>query len=214
MDGAKATVEVKAPPKKLCSIKDVLPPSVIPLVAAAPNNDTIRNLLLAHLKVPVPKEEDTYEKVVKWIEFNVAKPPPPKSDVEIMLERQQRDEERRNANRVMIHVRASEREHGRCNYHHDRAGRGDMPIDRNRIVDAAAEADNADDFFDRIREYLDEANPGNYINMEETGEGDAYDDHESDDTTDQEITIQDAGKQVLKDTLRAADPELYRSLFG
>ncbi len=208
-------VEVKEPLKKKCNVREVLPASVIPLVQAAPNNETIRNLLLAHLKVPVPVEEDTYAKIVKWIEFNVSPSPRPKNAIDEMMERQRIDEERRAATRVMVFVSASEREHGRCDYHRDIKGRGDMPIDRAQIVRDASEAENANDFFERIECTLGEAGPENYFNMEPTDRGnDLYDEHEVDDTTDSAISIQESGKQALRDALRSADPELYQSLFG
>lgn len=221
MDGAKATVEVKAPPKKLCSLKDVLPESVIPLVKAAPNNETIRNLLLAHVKVSVPKEEDTFEKVKHWIEFNVNPPPRPKTALELALEQQERDMQRdaereaeRRRTQVMLQVSASEREHGRCSYHQDVKGEGQMPIDRARILRIAAGADNEDDFFDSIEQHLDEEGPGNHVSMSAVEESISHDDYETDESTDSNVTLSNAAKTALKEALRTANPELYDSIFG
>lgn len=216
-DGKKESTTVDPqpePPKKKCNVRDVLPASVIPLVQAAPNNETIRNLLLAHVMVPVPVEEDTYDKIVKWIEFNVSPPPPRKSDVESALERQQIEEQRRAATQVRVSVRASEREHGRCDYHRDIKGEGEMPLDPAIMVREAAESENADDFFERIQSRLFEIGAGNYLNMETTDDGDDYDNYESEEATDEEVVIQAPGKQALREALRSADPELYRSLFG
>ncbi len=214
MDGAKATVEVKSPPKKKCSIKDVLPASVIPLVQAAPNNDTIRALLLAHLKVMVPKEEDTFEKVQNWIEFNVEKSAKPKSAIDTMFDRQIREAEEREARMVQVHVTASEREHGRCEYHHNLRGTGEMPIDRAVIEQAADRSTNPDDFFERVETVLSDTGPGNYLTMNVDREGANYDDHETEDTTEVEATISDAGRRTIKEVLRSANPELYERLFG
>lgn len=220
MDGVNKTVEVKTPRKKKCNITDVLPATIIALVKANPRNDTMRNMMLAHLKVSVPVEADTFEAVQEWIEYNIDKPPRPKSSWELKMERQQaeiarhqEEEARRRANQVMLQVTASEREHGRCSYHQDQGGSGEMPIDRAMIVRLASEADSGSDFFDRVEEILDETGPGNYLSMNVEGTPD-YDDFEPDETTDSSVTLQDAGKTALKEALRNADPELFSSLFG
>jgi len=220
LDGAKKTVEVKSPPKKKCNITDFLPRSVIDLVKSAPNNETIRNLLLAHLKVPVPREEDTFEKVKNWIEYNCEIPPKPKSSWELEMERQQAEQERLNAaaaerrrTQVMVEVVASEREHGRCSYHNTREGRGQMGVCREALIEAASEASDSDEFFDLIASKIDEDSPSDYLTMRDVEGTAEYDDHEFDETTDSEITIQDAGKTALKDALRTADPALFAELF-
>lgn len=221
MDGAKATVEVKEPPKKKCDFNSALPASVIALVKASPNNDTIRNLLLAHLRVSVPKEEDTFEKVKHWVEYNVEPPPRPKTAEELEEERYREErrriqaaEEERRRTQVMLSVRASEREHGRCSYHQDVAGEGEMPIQRHKLVELASEAGSESDFFDSVEAFLDEEGAGNYVSMDVVENSGSYEDHETEDTTDSEVTLKDEAKAALKEALRNADPELYRSLFG
>lgn len=222
MDGVKKTVEVKTPKKKLCSINDVLPASVIALVKANPNNDTIRNLLLAHTKVTVPASEDDFDKIKKWIEWNVERPPKPKSTWELEMERQQaeiaRQEEertRQRANQVAIAVTATDREHGRCSYHNDRRGEGEMRLTREELATIAANSQDPEQFFQHIEDALEENDPGDYLTMRDLGEVD-YDEHESDDERDYEsvtVTLQDAGKAALKEALRTLSPETFRRLF-
>lgn len=206
MDGATKSVEVAEPPKKKCELRDVLPPKVIPLVKAAPNNETIRNLLLAHLKVPVPASEDTFEKVQHWIEFNIE--PPKLNEVKLWPSRPARPEDN-----VQVLVSATDRERGTCSYAIDVAGRGNIPIRRAHLIDAAANADDEDEFLVNVREIMDENGPQNYISMvedDETLSVDSKDCHESDGI---ELEIQPDGIAALKNALRTADPEQYERLF-
>lgn len=208
--------------KKLCSINDVLPASVIALVKANPNNDTIRNLLLAHTRVTVPASEDDFDKIKEWIEWNVAPPPKPKSSWELEMERhqaeiarQQEEWARQQANQVAIAVTAKDRQHGRCSYHNDRRGQGEMRLTRDTLAIIAANAQDPEQFFQQVEDVLEEDDPGDYLTMYYHGEVD-YDDHESDDDRDYEsveVTLQAAGKAALKEALRTLSPDTFRRLF-
>ena len=211
---ASTTVDTPQPPKKTCQIKDVLPAGVIPLIAANPRNDTIRNLMLAHLKQPVPVECDTFDKVKEWIEHNVAfeKPEDP-------LERQyrlaQEAEERRIRNSIQVAVYISGSETGRCNYNRDVAGQGNVPLLREKIIEIAAEAGEPVDFFRGILELIEEIGPTNYVSYDIVEDTEHFSEYDIDyDGFGLEAEISEAGKEALKAALRAADQELYRSLFG
>lgn len=168
----------------------------------------------------MPKEEDTFEKVKHWIEHNVELLPK-KTAAELEIERYEEnirrqlaaDAERRRT-QVMLQISASEREHGRCNYSHVVRGEGEMPLQRNNLINLATDSDNESEFFERVAEFLTDEGPENFITMDVEENTESTDDHEIDETTDSEVTLKDEAKAALKEALRNADPALYESLFG
>ncbi len=202
---AEAAAESTAvdPPKKKCSLTDVLPASVIPLVKAAPNNETIRSLLLAHLKVSVPKEEDTYDKVVQWIELNVeAHKPIPAVSTPPAHPR----------NEIRVEMEGSECESGSCDFSRNLRGTGEIPISLQEVIDAARSAGSRADFFGFIYEIIDE-NARDYIELDVMEGTETRSNYEGADSDGWETSITDAGKQALKNALRYAHPARYRELF-
>ena len=202
-DGSVKTVEVPEPIKRKCELKQVLPAGVIQLLASAPHNETVRNVLLAHLKVPVPEELKSYKDIQDWIEFNIEPPsaplvkgsPPPG----------------RTADLVEVLVDAIEIELGSCNYSRDVSGRGNVGVSREDILDAAINADDEDEFFRLVREGMDDA-VRDRIEMEPDDEF-RYRDYEVSDSADFSVEIRQTGQEALKLALRDIDPEAYERLF-
>jgi len=204
------------PPKKKCAVKDILPESVIPLVKAAPNNETIRNLLLAHCKVPVPAEADDWDKIKKWIEYNVvfSKPPTPKTrSIEDEYAEIQRREEERRRNQVDVDIIATDRERGTCSYSVDVRGEGGMPVDRNDLVDFANDSDDAEDFWGHVVSDMHDTGVGDHVSMETVDNTEDTGDHQCDDSDGISVEITEAGKQALKDALRTLNREQFDRLF-
>lgn len=200
MDGATVTVEVPEPLKRKCKIEDVLPASVLQLVKSAPQNETIRNVLLAHLKIPVPPELKTFNDIKDWVEFNID---PPKSAWDQECERI----EANNRNRIMVHIQANDREHGSCNYSEDLRGDGSVPLEPDEILEAAEEASNLDEFWRNIRNAIMENDPRDHVFMDPVEGSQNYTDHESSDHDGIEVVIQPEGYRVLRQALRNISPD-------
>lgn len=91
---------------------------------------------------------------------------------------------------------------------------GNVPLDRDEIVVAASESDNPNEFFSRIEVLIDEEGTRDYVEMAVVEGSEETSDHEYDDSDGITSEITDAGKRAVKEALLAADPELYRSIFG
>lgn len=191
--------------KRKCELKQVLPVGVIALLASAPHNETVRNVLLAHLKVPVPEELKSYKDIQDWIEFNIE---PPKVPLPTLRFPTRRGEE------VQVMIIATDREHGSCSYHEDVSGRGNMPISREDILDAAGASEDSQEFFNRVQQQMLDDGVRNNVEMEAVDGSQTYTDHSCDDSDGIEVEIQPEGKTVLKDILRQLDPDRYDELFG
>jgi hypothetical protein len=206
MDGAIKVVEVPEPLKRKCELKDVLPQGVIQLLASAPHNETVRNVLLAHLKVPVPEELKSYKDIQDWIEFNIEPPKAlaAKGGVPIPASR---------AEVVAVAIALDDREHGTCSYSRDMWGRGTVNVTQHDIVTAAAESDDSDEFWGRVRDVIYEEGPTDHIEIEPVPNSASLSDcdvHDSDGLT---VEIQTAGYQSVKDFLARVNPEAYERLF-
>jgi hypothetical protein len=185
------------PLKRKCEIAQVLPASVIQLVVAAPHNETVRSVLLAHLKQSVPEELKTFNDIKDWIEFNIEvpkAPTPPKNEA------------------IQVLISASELERGTCRYERTLKGEGMQGIRRLLILEIAEESDGAEDFFERTREAFRDY--GLEISMDEDGDGTDYSSYEHDGGDGADIEIKPEGVQALKDALAAIDPEEYERIFG
>lgn len=205
LDGAKKVVEVPEPLKRKCKITQVLPVGVLQLLASAPHNETVRNVLLAHLKQSVPEELKTYTDIQDWIEFNID--PPNVLIAKIKTAPGRADE------LVQVLVVADEREHGSCCYHRDLTGRGTVGISREDILEAAAESDEWEEFVNNIRGRWNDSDVRDRINLEPLASSTSYDSHESDESDGIEVIIQEEGENALKQMLQTLDPEGYARLF-
>lgn len=185
------------PKPKTCEIGQVLPISVIQLLAGAPHNDTVRAVILAHLKQPIPAEHKTFEAVKEWIETTIVfNKPKPRSAVPADT-------------RVNIPITGSAREHGRCAYHRDVAGRGIYAMGLRRFLDALNDSEDMETLMDTLNERIGE-DWEDFVGMNQQGE-DEHDDHEQDDEdglTDQEWDYQQGHRENIINLIRQHAPDL------
>jgi hypothetical protein len=196
-----AKPEPKPEPKpRTCMIEIALPASVIQLIKAAPHNDTVRAVILAHLKIPVPDECKTFEDIKEWIETTVVIPMPSKS----------KKGGPSNASIVEIPIQATDTEHGRCNYSIGRNGSGNYQLSVQRFRDMVESSQDLDDLVaalsDRIGDDWDQ-----YIRMNPNEDEEySYDDHGIDDDepfTDREWDYQSGHRDVLRRLVAQFAPE-------
>lgn len=195
-----SAIDMARAPKK-CEITQVLPASVLQLVKAAPTNETVRSVLLAHLRVEVPTEHKTYESIKEWIENNVCLPKSPTPSTAAPRARPQ----------TALEVTVTDTEFGNCRYCLNRSGRGDIPMDNALLLEAAQECDSMTEFIRRIEDELYE-NYSDNIYMEQDG-NESTEGHSVTDSDNKEVNLTDSGKEVLKNLVRSLDTDTYQRLL-
>lgn len=198
----------------------MLPASIIPIIAAASHNNTVRALLLAHLKQEPPKDCVTYQQIVDWVEYTFEKPEDPATKMyreeqarrDRELQEIRRAQEERERNSVHIHVEASDHEDGSCSYSCDVRGEGNVPVHKREFVEMASDCDDSDELWNRLEESLyDEAE--NRISLEPVQDSIRIIDRDGDHDG-IGVTIPEAARNTLKELLRTEAPEVYNHLFG
>ena len=216
MDGAKATVEVPAKPFRKCSINDLLPSSVVALVKANPHNETIRKLLLAHLKQEPPVDANTFPKIRDWVEFNFERPETAwEQQARLNRERIQREvaaQQARDAASLTLQVSAEENREGSCNYRCKTRGEGAVLIHPDEIRRLAREADSGESLMDRIESFIYDR-VMDRIDMNPVPETIRLNNREIDGSSDYEATLSEASTTAIKEYLRQNMPEQYSRLF-
>lgn len=150
-------VVVKPPEEKkkqTCRIGQVLPASVIELLKAAPQNDTIRAVILAHLRVPIPDDALTFEQIRTWIEHTIKSPqflteqgiPVGIPGVDSVPP----------APMVMIPIKGTEDEMGSCRYCVTTRGQGNYQIGLDAFRQMVEESDDLDELQERVSDEVGE----------------------------------------------------------
>lgn len=179
--------EAVAAPVKKCRITDVLPESVRQLLATAPQNETIRAVILAHLKVPIPPDKLTYEDIKSWIEETI-------DPATLFAKKPGQGGSSRP--RVDIPIRGSATEHGTCQYHVVVRGEGTFPIDNDRFMEIVEDADDFDHLMELIETEIRESAWPDGVNL------DNYDDHDHDryeieENTDEAFEFKSTARDVI-----------------
>jgi hypothetical protein len=210
----KAAVKTDDPPKELegpeplkrkCEIAQMLPVGVLQLLASAPHNETVRHVLLAHLKRSVPEELKTYKDIQDWIEFNFDPPSVPIGKQKAVP----------GQNVIEVLVVAHVEETGSCSYHERQQGRGNMRIRLELLTDIASEADDVDEFWEEIRTEFYDQGVRDYISLETVEGSQNHSDYEpSGDDDSPEIEITRDGYEAIKQALRTFNPAEYDRLFS
>lgn len=185
---------------KKCLIEQMLPVSVIELIRTAPHNDTVRSVLLAHLKQPVPETCKTFETIKDWIESTFEPPVVSRPAV-------------KKSTMVDIHCQVQEDELGTCTYRVTKCGEGTIPISEARLLEIATESDDDNEFENAVREELMN-DWSSYIDTEAERDSDYhYSDREMNDSDNFEFDFTNDGLSALRDRLASLNPEEYERLY-
>lgn len=213
MDGATKEVEVKKPKKKAvevevvkkpqtCKIEQALPVSVIQLVVAAPHNDTVRAVILAHLKIPVPDECKTYPDIKEWIETTIVRETPKKKGAPPTPPVDEGFAE--------IPISGSDVEHGRCSYSIHRSGRGPYKLSVVRFRRLVEEAEDMDDLITSLSERIND-DWDQHITLSQNDGGYDHNDYEADDDdngyTDREWDYLDGHRENIRRLIAQHAPD-------
>lgn len=133
------------PPKRKCGYQSYVNTQLRMMLTSAPMNETFRAMLMAKVGEMPPKEADTWQKIVDWIEFNF-----PKTGTTPVLAQ----------NRIMLHVRVNQTDVGTCKFERRMSGSGVVELKQEDIIAAANETDNNDDFWSSIIQKFEEAADG------------------------------------------------------
>lgn len=194
---------------KGCKIEDVLPLSVIELLKTAPHNDTVRAVILAHLKQPIPVDKLTYESIREWIEATIpapvrhrwnpvpAAPGQPETPGNMILR---------------FDIKGDDEERGRASYTVVRRGRGYRDLNTVDFMRMVSDSDNITELMNQLDEWISD-DWESYVEFTDYGEY-QYDDHEGNDWVDAEwdYAITDVREFVKSQVLRLS-PEEYRRLM-
>lgn len=176
---------VEAVQVQKCTIDSVLPTSVINLIKVAPQNNTVRAVILAHLNVTIPDECVSYAQIKKWIEFNyvpAALPewvPPAAAPAATRFA-----PARPPLPTFSFSFTASESEYGTAQYSVERSGNGLVDLTEQEILEEANESVNWGEFLERINDLVDNnaASNVNWDSIPETAAVDGgyyYTEHEA-----------------------------------
>lgn len=147
-----------------CTIDSVLPASVINLIKVAPQNNTVRAVILAHLNVTIPDECVSYAQIKKWIEFNYE--PVVLDWPTTLLTRPNVPVPPRHLTPIInFSFTASENEYGNARYSVEKTGHGAAGLAEREILEEADGSDTWNDFIDNIRQLVDE-NVMNNVNWD------------------------------------------------
>lgn len=199
---------------KLMEFDKVFNQSAREMIKACPNNEMIRGFLLSRLKVPVPPELDTYEKIVDWAEYNVNPPVATKSP---MLQRMAGRQARPAGPMLTLEFECERTVVGHCTYFESEHSRESGGIQLADVLSAAEDFDDLQDLLDELRSQAVTSIEDAGIDWESCGDdGETTEDHEVDDTRDESISLRNSmtAMESLKDLLRNHAPETYTRLTG
>lgn len=136
---------------RTCIIQQALPASVVQLLQAAPHNETVRAVVLAHIKVPIPSEHVTYESIKEWIETTIVKAAP-KGVVRANVPGAPAQPHRG----IMFDITGREDEVGSCSYSVKNSGSCSISIPMEEFVEMMADSDDLSDLREKITDYIAE----------------------------------------------------------
>jgi len=101
-----------APMPRRSIITNIVSPQTIEMIKANPNNETFRATLMSEIGESPPKDADTYDKLVDWVECNFPKVTPTTAPPDC----------------IEVQVTSKFQESGRCNYERDMRWSGSVKI--------------------------------------------------------------------------------------
>lgn len=193
---------------KKCAIEEVLPASVIQLIRVAPQSETTRAVVMAQINQPIPEGIQSFDAIKDWIEAHIDRP------VRSNLLKKPVPASLQANNRIRVLISASRDEVGRCDYRDHQKGEGNYEMNRERLASLAAEADDVDEFWDRVREELGQ-DWEDFVAPESTDTITYSEYEQSDDGPENsEVNITTTGKQAIRDALYTLNVEEYNRLFN
>lgn len=205
------TVDVK--PAKTCEIRDVLPPSVVELLGSAPHNDTVRAVILAHLRQPIPEDKRTFEEIRDWIETTIPAPVKPQSRGWAPVDT---GAPATPVNMISFAISGSETETGKIFYEVLRSGRANYQISERDFLRMAADSESMSDLVELVTDEISE-------DWTETVELDSYGDFEYGsivegsqdyDNSEWEFNIPIGIRRFIYEQLHRLNPEELNRILG
>jgi hypothetical protein len=190
--------------KKLSEFNKLFHSSLINLIKACPNNEVVRGVLLARLRVAVPAECDTYDKIVEWVEWNCDGKVPdingrPMRPVPVGLRAQP------TGPRFEMVIVQSRRDLGRCSYSVSESGVSRGRFSAEDIDDIIQDATSINEALGMLRDHIAENEDCDY----EADDEYSYEDYETQDTDNHETEIDQPTdtKQLFIQWLQTHMPE-------
>ena len=180
--------EAVAAPVKKCRITDVLPQSVRQLLATAPQNETIRAVILAHLKVPIPPDKLTYDDIKSWIEETI--------DPATLFAKKPSQQGGSSRPRVDIPIQGSATQNGTCRYRVVTRGEGTFAISNERFMEIVEDAEDFDHLMELIETEIYYNSWTDGVPLDSYDDYD-YDHYEMDDVTDEEFEFKSTARNVI-----------------
>jgi len=197
--------EFKKTPKRRCAWSKYLGEDVHSSIKQWPQNETFRALVAQSMSELIPKEADTYEKIIDWIEFNF-----PKQEVVV---------KRATKPPVSVQVRVRYSHYGTCCYHRTVAGRVRAAISEEDILGLARNSSSLADFenmlFDIVQNSARNQEDHLDVEFEETNSRE----ESSDSIEENSVSITDSIafdqlKRECSQRLREIDPSNYDRLVN
>ena len=172
-----APIAAPQPEKKIPHIARCLTSHTLGLLKLGPKNPQVRALVQAELKVPLPDEVDTWEKIVEWGETKV-------NEIKPTLAAPRKD--------FAIQVCRTVRESGRCSFTRSRSYHGGFGIVREKFAAMLADSNSIGDLCERLSDHIMNELPG----CMSTGNARFFD-YEAD-PDDEEVEEDDTSPEMLQ----------------
>jgi hypothetical protein len=127
-----------APMPRRSTITNIVSTKTIEMIKANPNNDTFRATLMREIGESPPKDADTYDKLVDWVECNFPRVTPTTAPPDY----------------IAVHATSTFQESGRCNYERDMRWSGSVKISAGSLMQMAARASSWAIFIREFHDFL------------------------------------------------------------
>ncbi len=193
-----------------CMDSDPIEPMLKSMLLSAPRNETIRSMVNAAMKKPIPDDLVEYDKIIEWSMKQSTGPK--KLDEPMILQWEEFEVD------PVLDIKISTHEEviGKARWSGTFRGEGSVNVDLEELIDDnESEIRNWSDVMslirDRINDFANEVVPP----QEHDDDDDEYEDHEVGDTTDSGWDYSDNSLHILdsvKRVIRSINPTLAESL--
>lgn len=185
MNTETAVAVAAATPNKLSQLGDWFTPDVIRLLQMAPLNETVRGIVMAKVKSPVPVDLTTFDQIKDWIESKSLPKPEPEDDAESEPEGAPPDR------RFFVDVNFKESVSGKCDFYSTASAGCRYSFGVDDILEYLNRPDNtAQDIVEALNDHVhDNAWEDLDPDMEVDTDDATYDEHEIRHTSDRETEV-------------------------